>query len=210
MQVVSKDGKHKVVITREEWVAIGSGQKWLKTAKWIDVEYGVGWESGTKKKRMRIDPGESRDDIQRRLEKAEKDTITIEKYVPVAEIRTKKGPSLKDQQRMRGEKQRKERSKRQLLQEKQQFLKGMGVDPATIKNLDAPSLDSMIEFFKNQQKAVEDLDTQTEEVDFLDLMRSKKVSNRKVKIRLSRSKWEDIGKKQGWTKKRLFAAENKK
>lgn len=131
--------------------------KITKLAKLIDVEYFAGFGE-PKKVRIRLDPGETKDDILRRLQLREKgEDITITNYFPIIQRRTKQF-SLRDQAHQRNLIRIKERERRLLRKEEAQL----------------------------QQNEIQELLNQIEngvsEDDFLESLRSKKVANSKNKL----------------------------
>jgi len=191
MKLVKTAGKDQIRMSKKEWASIGKKAGWIKEAKIIDVEYFAGFND-VKKTQMRLDPGEDKDDILRRLKHREKtQDITITKYFPVSQKR-KKQFSLKDQAHQRELQRIKERRKRQI--EKDQT--------------SVP---------ENQiQQLLTEIETDEDESgdEFLDKLRSRKVANQNStikilktasgKYKLNKQIWASIGKKAGWLGKEII------
>jgi len=109
--IKASSGKGTIKMSKSEWESIGKKAGWMKTAKFYDVEYSVGFSPEVKKTKVRVDPGETSEDVIRRLKLKEKQDVIITKYFPVA-VKRRKQFSKRDQARMRELGRIKEREKR--------------------------------------------------------------------------------------------------
>ena len=147
----------------------------IKLAKTYDVYYSVGFSPEIKKKRVEVKPSRmpsgmtEMEYVEHLLDRQESEKVIIENMISLGNIRRKRGPSQEDLQHMRGEKMRKKREKRQRQQQQEEYLRQksqeLGLDP---NNIDPRLLNILLDF--------ERLESNTPDVNILDLLKSRKAS----------------------------------
>lgn len=217
----------KITLSKSMWEKIGLAAKWIKEARVVVVDYSVGMSAETKRVKVRVDPDEIKpnervkDVVQRKLDKREKAPTVIVNYVPVSTIRTKKGPSQKDLQRMRGDKMRQERERR--LRREEFETEAPNSPEELIKQMEGQDTDlGLVDVLKNRQEVRSPETQRPPDKDILDLIRKRQQEKptrpttdlhdliRKVKpemayastehvIKVSKSQWQQIGKVAGWS-----------
>ena len=195
MKLIKTANGNKLKISHKEWESIGKTAGWMKTAKFVEVDYFSGFGE-EKRVKMRLDPGEGEQDVIRRLKRREKgQDVTITRYFPIG-AKSKKGFSLKDQAHQRGLQRQKERERRRMREEmeKQQKMVEKNKPLQLMKEIEQSDVTDEDWLSVLRSRKLEE-DAKARELD--DLLK-KRVST--MKYKLTKEAWDSIGKQAGWMK----------
>ena len=195
MKIVKKSsGRNVLRISSKE---IESVNRIDKTARLFDIEVSPSFTSPevirktVNVRKDRIPPGMTDAEyLKHRVKREYGDKAELLKSIPKGDVSKKTRPSKKDEQRMRGEKQRKEREKKLNRKLRNEWVANKKKEYGLPDSADESLID-LFEEIKVMEESAKD-----EKLDNLINQFSKK----KQTIKISHKEWESIGKKAGWIK----------